>query len=220
MLNAKTSTVKAEHALPRLLKLSCQASVQGNYGLASKLLSQAKHSAATSDDIAAHQCLAYQEACQLHKQPGEESEAMTKLSSLTRSSMSIPGNVKAQEGEVRAVACIELASWAQSQGDTAQNLEGLESTEVGNYAQLWQVCGRREQVQLQLLFVATQLGPSMALSWAAMSNWLHSKLSDDLLKVLLKIHCKSRKIKSALLDFANLLDGPWTVLQEALSFSI
>ena len=190
VLSTKDPAVNAKSTLPRLLSLSQQASAQGNPGLASKLLDRAKQSAVLSHNAAAQRCVAYQEACQQNLQPEGGTSAMKKLLSLVENGRPF-ANPLSQDGKVDALACVQLASWAQSRDDDVPFLQELQSTEVGEYAQLWQACGRRDQAQLQLLVAATQLSSSTALPWAALSNWLHCKLQEDgSLKV--RSLCKAR----------------------------
>ena len=179
-MSTQDPTVNAESTLPRLLALSRQASAQGNPGLAVKLLDRAKQSAVLLRNASAQHCVAYQEACQQLLQPEGESGAVTKLLSLVESARhAAKGNQQAEDMKTGVLACVQLASWAQGQDNNATLLRELWRTDVGEYAELWQACGRRDQAQLQLLLTATRFNSEMALPWAALSNWLHSKVQED-----------------------------------------
>ena len=154
-----------------LLQLGSAAAASGNVKLGARILARAQQSPLVQNSPAVQHRLALDSLALLHEQ-GTVGEATLQLAGLAQKELA---------GERGCAACLQLAGWlaqdgASGSGDLAMDLRGVQLEE---YSPICKGLQEPERMQLALLVSASQLNPRLAAAWAALANWLHSRLEGD-----------------------------------------
>lgn len=174
------SSLADRHLLTKLLQLGSQTVAKGNLKAASALLSSAQRSPLLQSDPSTRALADYMSLKQQYLLGTSPDDALQDLAAWVREE----GRLDTVGGNAFALTCVELASWMESQSSSGVSLGQDFNVEVSGFSQLWHHCNLKHRAQLSLLVTAAQQAPEMALPWAALSNWMHSRLEDGLAKVI------------------------------------
>ena len=186
-----------------LLQLGSAAAASGNLKLGARILARAQQSPLVQNSPAVQHRLALDSLALPHEQ-GRAGEASLRLAALAQEELA---------GGRGCAACLQLAGWlaqdgAGGSGDLALDLSGVRLEE---YSPICTGLQEPERMQLALLVSASRLAPLLAAAWAALANWLHSRLEgkDQVRHVDSQLHTSHGQS-------LELIDSDWTTQDEVL----